>query len=702
MVKWLAIFLGSVILLLILAIILLQTPYGQNIVKNQAEKYLTRKLQTRVSVGKLTINYLSGIHLSGLYLEDQQKKELLSIDKLDVLYDAAGLFRKYIILSDIRIKGLKLHLERDSSSEKFNYDFIPAAFASSDTTNTNKDDSSGFSIHLGKVSLDSILFTMDDGFGGQKYEISLPKFRTDITSSDIDKLHFHANYLLSDGLACSIILKQTGQTEERVIDTVDVSTPMRFMADSVLIRNTSFKFKNISDKTDIDTKIAELFGWMVDYQSENLSARAGMISIKDHISEVNIKSVKTPKEEKAEVKVTTPSTFHFFIDSLAIENNRIAYNDNAYPKIKARAIDYSHMGLDKLNLHVSGLGYDGKMYSGRIHDLALVEASGFKVEQLNGSVAYSDSVIRLSKLYLKTGNNQLNLDANILILPGKKPNEKNYGITAGISSPALHLREALYFQPSLASNKYFAPLTNKTIQLRSTIHGELDDLHIPELVIKEGSNRITASADVLHLPDTKNMVINLRLKEFSSSREGILSYLPKGTIPDSILHYIPETLSVKGEYKGSMENMYADLQLVSSDGNANIKGTLKNISDTKKATYDLAITTDQVDLARILEDTSMGRISVTVKAKGKGFDLKTAVSDYDIHIDEAFYNGYNYRQVKLKGKIDKNTIDTDLNSEDPNLLVNGHVFLNLNPGQRAFRTNTEIQHAPACTWIYER
>ncbi len=690
LIKWVAILLGSLVFLVLLIVVLVQTPYGQGIVKNQAEKYLRNKLQTRFAVGHLKINFLSGIHLSNLYLEDRQRKELLSIDRLDVSYDFSALFRKSIILKEINLKGVSINLARDSSSEKFNYDFITEAFASSDTTAT--DDSSGFSFHLGKVILDSIHFNMTDAFGGQFYVVDLPRFRSDITSSDVGKLQFKANYVMSDGLNCSILIKETGKTEERVMDTIDVTTPFRIIADTVAINKTVFRFANKADQTEISTLIGNLSGRMVDYRSENLSASASLIAIKDHSTEINIKTGKTPREEKKEVKLVTPVTFTFHADTVAVEKNKIVFNDNAHPKINARAIDYNHIGIEQLNFHVSDLGYNGKTYAGRIHDFTVNETSGFAVRELNGEVSYSDSAIVLKKILLKTKQNDLNIDANVLTIPGIKANEKNYRINAAMNTRALRLGELLYLQPDLAANKYFAPLAGKSIQLSTQVNGTLDNLHIPRLLIREGANRISATADVLNLPDTKRMIINLRLNEFISTREGMLSYLPAGTIPDSLLHYIPETFSVKGTYKGSMENMYADLQLISSDGNATIKGTLKNVTDTKNAVYDMVVSTDNIDLEKLLADTTMGKITARVAAKGRGFDIRSAVADFDVHVDEAFYNGYTYRQVDLKGKVNKNTIDASLNSQDPNADISGDVFLNLNPGQRGFRTNTDIKH----------
>ena len=71
---------GIVIFLLAVVIILVQTPWGQNIARQKIQSYLVNKLDTRVEIGKLRIKFPTTIELGGLYLEDKKKDTLLHAD----------------------------------------------------------------------------------------------------------------------------------------------------------------------------------------------------------------------------------------------------------------------------------------------------------------------------------------------------------------------------------------------------------------------------------------------------------------------------------------------------------------------------------------------------------------------------------------------------------------------------------------------
>jgi hypothetical protein len=188
------------------------------------------------------------------------------------------------------------------------------------------------------------------------------------------------------------------------------------------------------------------------------------------------------------------------------------------------------------------------------------------------------------------------------------------------------------------------------------------------------------------------MVIDLKLNEFSSTRSDIVSLLPKGTIPDSMLHYIPEKVKLKGIYRGTLQNMYTDLQLSSSYGNATIKGKLKDISDKNKAVYDISASLRQLDLAAVLEDTTLGNVNGSLTLNGKGYDPKSMVASFKVDIDSADYSGYTYQQVNLEGDIDHYLINADLKSGDPNADIDGTFSINLNEGSRSLKSSTQIRH----------
>ncbi|HLO80670.1 MAG TPA: hypothetical protein VK166_06915 [Chitinophagaceae bacterium] len=687
-VKWASIGLGTIVLLLLSLILFISTPYGQRVIKNQGEKYLRNKLHTNLAIGSFRFELKKGVKLTDIYLEDQQKRKLLSVHQLDLNYNFNALLNKNIQLSEIRLRGVQVNLYRDSTSEKFNFDFISEAFTLNEPK-TVDDTTSAFTINLGKLNLDSISFLMDDQYGRQKYAANINMLKTDLRKTDLDKLIFHADYIFTDGVNVKAYLAPTKKTANPTAPDI-ASTNFQFVSDTLGLTRTSIRFESISETPiTVITDLGSLQAKGVDYRSEQQSLVIGFINLQDHSSNVETRTVKTTKPDTLTTATSKP--FRFKIDSVSIENNDLFYSDNAQPKLKTKAIDFNHLGLAGLTIHAAKIISDGNLYSAAISDLSVYESSGFEIQELKGGINYSDTVIQLQNIFLKTAKNQLAANADVRIMKIKgRPD--NYRIKSTLSSPGLKLDEVLYFQPDLAQNKYFTPLLNKSIQLNTTMDGTLDNLHIRQLIIRESATRINASADVMNLPDVDRMVINLKLNEFSSTRNDILALLPKGTIQDSLLHYIPEKISLKGNYKGSLDNMYADLQMSSTYGNATIKGTLKNVTDKNRAVYDLTAGLNQLDLASVLSDTSLGKVNGRLTLKGKGFDPKTMASNYSAHIEDAFYSGYTYQNIDITGNIDHYLINADINSEDPNAEIDGNFVINLNEGRRSLKTETHITH----------
>ncbi len=67
----------TVILVIFLVIIFVQTPTGQNFVRGKVQNYLSGKLKTKVVIGKLYINFPNSVILKNVYIEDQTKNTLL-------------------------------------------------------------------------------------------------------------------------------------------------------------------------------------------------------------------------------------------------------------------------------------------------------------------------------------------------------------------------------------------------------------------------------------------------------------------------------------------------------------------------------------------------------------------------------------------------------------------------------------------------
>ncbi len=158
------------------------------------------------------------------------------------------------------------------------------------------------------------------------------------------------------------------------------------------------------------------------------------------------------------------------------------------------------------------------------------------------------------------------------------------------------------------------------------------------------------------------------VKNISTSRNDILNFVPEKNLPSNIA--IPEKLNVSGQLNGDMKNLVTDLVLKTSSGNASVKGSFKNLTDSNNIGYDATVATTNLDLGYILKDDSTyGPVSLQVKAVGHGMNPKTANANIDGTIQSAIYKKYNYKNAKIKASLSNHIAKADLSVNDPNISI---------------------------------
>jgi hypothetical protein len=207
----------------------------------------------------------------------------------------------------------------------------------------------------------------------------------------------------------------------------------------------------------------------------------------------------------------------------------------------------------------------------------------------------------------------------------------------------------------------------------SRFSGNTQMLRIDEVDFRESNIHLRSSALIYNVDDTKNLRIDLSLREFSTTRTDLLALLPGGTVPDSALHYIPASMKLRGMLKGSMDHLVTDLTMISSSGNIRVKGSLDHAADKLKAFYNLDIEASQMDLKTILKDSSFRSFGGRVKVNGRGFDPETAVATIDATVDGFSYKGYDYHALKLDAVLDHGFLKANFDARDSNLNGSGHV-----------------------------
>jgi len=118
-----------IIVLLLVAAYLVTTSSFQNKLMQRSTEMLTDKIGTPVSIDSVSIDFFSQyILLRKVIIEDQQHREMLRLDKLDVKLEFLPLLKKQVRISSAKIVGMRAELYKPSPEEPANYQFLLDAF----------------------------------------------------------------------------------------------------------------------------------------------------------------------------------------------------------------------------------------------------------------------------------------------------------------------------------------------------------------------------------------------------------------------------------------------------------------------------------------------------------------------------------------------------------------------------------------------
>src|SRR5215207_1355155 len=120
----------GIIFLVILILILIQTPPVQNFIVQKATNFLEKKLNTRVDIGRLYIGFPKNIVIENVYVEDQKKDTLLAGGKIKVDISMMKLLDNEIEINEVKLDRITAKVIRILPDTVYNFQFIIDAFSS--------------------------------------------------------------------------------------------------------------------------------------------------------------------------------------------------------------------------------------------------------------------------------------------------------------------------------------------------------------------------------------------------------------------------------------------------------------------------------------------------------------------------------------------------------------------------------------------
>lgn len=197
-------------LILVLAVVLINTTPVQNYIVHRSARYLSEKLKTKVTVDHIRVDLLNHLSLNGVYIEDQAHDTLLYAGEATVQITDWFVFEDKPVLHYLKLSNAYAHLYRTATSNQWNYDFIEKAFGTNEKT-SKADTSKKISFDLEMIALNNVRFHMDDAWGGEDLGFDIGSFAINAKSLDIAKKELAINRIEGNNVVIAIREYEAGK-----------------------------------------------------------------------------------------------------------------------------------------------------------------------------------------------------------------------------------------------------------------------------------------------------------------------------------------------------------------------------------------------------------------------------------------------------------------------------------------------------------
>ncbi len=652
----------GILIFLLLVILFVRSPWGQNIIKDKFISSLEDKTGTKISLDKLYIKFNGDVQLDGLYMEDQQGDTLIYSESLSASIPIMPIIKGTgFSVDDVDWQHVVANISRKDTVSGFNYEFLLNAYATDTTQTSAAADSTGtMAINLGDFDLKNFRITYDDQVSGIDSKIKFDTLEAGFTETDLEKMVFRADNVHLGGARINVEQTHVAPPSD------STTTPMPLLAfNNLSLNDVKLNYNSQPDslKTDINVHKLALENSVFNLKENKLNT--DLLSLKN--SEIALQ-MKQPEPQATSEQAQNKSDSSFVwspwkikAGKIDLENDNFSYviNDS---EVKKGSFNPQAVKIDSLNLLASKLVYEPKNVQLNIEELSFQEASGFDVNRFNFNAQLTDERLVITDLNAAVNDNGLaaNLEIKYSDFDSFLKNPGNAFVNGKISNLNLHLAEIYRFQPSLRQNKYMKALTSAPVRGSLSVNGKMEDLKINSLNLNWSNTYISGTGTIANLQEPENLSFQLPDTYIRSSRSDLIKFVDE----DSLGVRIPENISLTGSFSGNMNSIKTNSVLKTSEGTLDIDG---NFTMGDRLAFDAEIQGDSIALGKILQNEALGNLNISLDIKGQGKGVEDLDADLNSTISSFQYKDYDFRDIKIRGNLEDGKGPLDLKYVDNNL-----------------------------------
>jgi translocation and assembly module TamB len=688
----------SILMLFIIVVLVIRSPWGQDIIVSKALGFVAEKTGAKVDIRRLFVTFSGNAFLEGLYVEDQQGDTLVYSESLEISVALMPLIKgDGLNLKMLEWSGLTARVNRRESSGAYNFDFLIAAFAAEpDSTNAATEapqEQNSFTIEVGSITFKDFDIAYDDEVGGMLALLKIGSLELKMDDFDLDQMKFHVESFALDQSAVTYKQYQTASSPE---DTTAAASPLPLLiVDEIALENVSFLYESAPDSLLVFADVGHLLAEMPELNlEENIVDVASFTFNNSEIAYTSGRHLQAAAP-LPDTTVSKPSLVTFewpdwqvAVGSITLENNQVTYQADTVRPGKG-IFNPNAMAITDLSLEASDVALHPGLAHIQVGGFTFREASGLQLDQLAFDLKVEDKNLLLSDLELSTGKSSIkaNLKLSYPSIAGALNEPERVAAEVDISELQVDVSDAFVFAPALKDNSHLLALSKKVVNGRVRAVGALDDFNVEDAFIAWGEGTsLTWSGSLKHALQPDHLQFEARPLLIKSQKSDILHFVDEEALGIAL----PETITLRAEAKGDNDGSTLLATLTIPEGEVTIDGKFTN---KDQLAFNAHIDVNQLQLNKLLKNEQLGTLTFEATASGSGTALATLSASLQSDFKTLEFNHYDFSGLTLAGDMKNGQGDVTLSFKDENLDVSMKTLLQLDTASSTVGLTMDLKGA---------
>ncbi len=351
-----------------------------------------------------------------------------------------------------------------------------------------------------------------------------------------------------------------------------------------------------------------------------------------------------------------------------------------------KGFDYNRICFNEINFRSKLFQIIDDSLSFDIRNFSCKERSGFEILRMKANATICEKTIELKNLDMVTPNshikNYFSLNSN---------SYDDYGdfldkvkLSAVFNQSEVDIKDIAYFVPSFDVYHYKAKISGVG-------KGPISNLNLKNLVISSGKEtRFAGAIKFKGLPNIDETFMDIQV-DYASTVRSELEKIIDMELPQEVGDI--GKMVYRGNYTGFYNDFVTYGTLETAFGSAETDLNMKLNEETMLSEYSGNLKMNAFQMGTYLKNPSLGMVDLTAHLDGKGFDLNSINTAFEVKVNQLGYQNYNYHNLDLKGQINKMDLKLDLAIADSNLEMNSAVRVDLSKAFSHIVLNGQVENA---------